>query len=113
VVVLAATNRPSALDEALTRPGRFDRVITIPYPNLRGRLDILAVHARDKPLDTDVNMHRVAQATAGFSGADLMNLMNQSAIEAVRRVCSPNHDASLLLHAFRSLPEYLKGERLL
>ena len=86
--MLAATNRPSALDEALTRPGRFDRVITIPYPNLRGRLDILAVHARDKPLDVDVNMHRVARATAGFSGADLMNLMNQSAVEAVRRVSS-------------------------
>lgn len=84
--MLAATNRPSALDEALTRPGRFDRVITIPYPNLRGRLDILDVHARDKPLDVDVNMHRVARATAGFSGADLMNLMNQSAVEAVRRV---------------------------
>jgi len=94
VVVLAATNRPSALDEALTRPGRFDRVITIPYPNLSGRLDILAVHSRDKPLDADVNMHRVARATAGFSGAELMNLMNQSAIEAVRQVrcehaCSP------------------------
>lgn len=86
VVVLAATNRPSALDEALTRPGRFDRIITIPYPNLRGRLAILEVHARDKPLDADVNMHRVARATAGFSGADLMNLMNQAAVEAVRRV---------------------------
>lgn len=89
MVVLAATNRPSALDEALTRPGRFDRIITIPYPNLRGRLDILAVHARGKPLDADVNMHRIARATAGFSGAELMNLMNQSAIEAVRQVLPP------------------------
>jgi cell division protease FtsH len=86
-VVLAATNRPTALDEALTRPGRFDRVITIPYPNLEGRLDILKVHARDKYLHEDVNMNRVARATAGFSGAELMNLMNQSAIEAVRQVC--------------------------
>lgn len=100
--MLAATNRPSALDEALTRPGRFDRIITIPYPNLQGRLAILAVHTRNKPLDEDVNMHRVARATAGFSGADLMNLMNQSAVESVRRVSF--HAAILLQFCCVLLP---------
>ncbi|KAK9861664.1 hypothetical protein WJX84_001635 [Apatococcus fuscideae] len=84
VVVIAATNRPATLDTALTRPGRFDRVITLPLPNLEGRAEILKVHSRDKRLAEDVDLRRVARATAGSTGADLMNLMNQSAILAVR-----------------------------
>jgi cell division protease FtsH len=90
VVVLAATNRPSSLDSALTRPGRFDRIITIPYPNLLGRLAIIKVHCRDKVMAADVNYHRVARATASFSGADIMNLINLAAIEAAREV-RPSH----------------------
>lgn len=85
VVVLAATNRPGSLDEALTRPGRFDRVISLPLPNLDGRVGILQVHARDKRVDPAVNFRRIARATAGFTGAELMNLMNTAAIEAVRQ----------------------------
>ncbi|KAK9810298.1 hypothetical protein WJX72_008286 [[Myrmecia] bisecta] len=84
VVVMAATNRPAALDSALTRPGRFDRIIQLPLPNLEGRAAILKVHARGKNLSPDVDFSKVARATAGFTGAELMNLMNQSAIRAVR-----------------------------
>ena len=84
--MLAATNRPQSLDEALTRPGRFDRVITVPFPSVAGRIDILKVHARGKRVAANVNWRRIARATSGFSGADLMNLMNTSAIEAVRQV---------------------------
>lgn len=86
VVVIAATNRPSALDSALTRPGRFDRVVHLPFPNVKGRMEILNVHSRDKLVAPDVDFNRVARATAGFTGAQLMNLMNMSALEAVRQV---------------------------
>jgi cell division protease FtsH len=84
VVVLAATNRPESLDPALLRPGRFDRQVEIPLPNLRERAAILAVHAREKKLGPDVDLERVARGTPGFSGADLANLVNEAAIVAVR-----------------------------
>jgi cell division protease FtsH len=84
VVVLAATNRPETLDPALLRPGRFDRQVEIPLPNLRERSAILAVHARDKKLADDVDLDVVARGTPGFSGADLANLLNEAAIVAVR-----------------------------
>ncbi|MCQ4083888.1 ATP-dependent zinc metalloprotease FtsH [Streptomyces sp. RB6PN25] len=84
IVVLAATNRPDALDPALLRPGRFDRQVTVPLPNQAERAAILAVHARDKILAPDVDLDAVARATPGFSGADLANLVNEGAINAVR-----------------------------
>src|SRR5438105_3970293 len=84
VVVLAATNRPETLDPALLRPGRFDRQVEIPLPNLRERAAILAVHAGDKHLDASVDLDVVARGTPGFSGADLANLVNEAAIVAVR-----------------------------
>jgi cell division protease FtsH len=84
IVVLAATNRPEVLDPALLRPGRFDRQITIPLPNLSEREAILRVHCRGKRLDPGVDMNVVARGTPGFSGADLANLVNEAAINAVR-----------------------------
>ncbi|MGW5433892.1 ATP-dependent zinc metalloprotease FtsH [Streptomyces sp. NPDC004059] len=84
IVVLAATNRPESLDPALLRPGRFDRQVTVPLPNQTERAAILAVHARDKKLAPDVDLDAVARATPGFSGADLANLVNEGAINAVR-----------------------------
>ncbi|MGW7001993.1 ATP-dependent zinc metalloprotease FtsH [Streptomyces sp. NPDC054933] len=84
IVVLAATNRPEALDPALLRPGRFDRQVTVPLPNQAERAAILAVHARGKVLAPDVDLDAVARATPGFSGADLANLVNEAAINAVR-----------------------------
>jgi cell division protease FtsH len=84
VVVLAATNRPEVLDPALLRPGRFDRQVTIPLPNVTERTAILKVHCRDKKLAPDVNLDVVARGTPGFSGADLANLANEAAIFAVR-----------------------------
>jgi cell division protease FtsH len=84
IVVLGATNRPEVLDPALLRPGRFDRQITIPLPNLAERAAILAVHCRGKSLDPDVDLDVVARGTPGFSGADLANLVNEAAINAVR-----------------------------
>jgi cell division protease FtsH len=84
VVVLAATNRPETLDRALLRPGRFDRQVEIPLPNVRERAAILAVHADGKRFAPDVDLDAVARATPGFSGADLANLINEAAIVAVR-----------------------------
>ncbi|NIJ12403.1 cell division protease FtsH [Saccharomonospora amisosensis] len=84
IVVLAATNRPESLDPALLRPGRFDRQVTIPLPNQDERRAILAVHARGKQLAPDVDLDRLSRATPGFSGADLANLVNEAAINAVR-----------------------------
>jgi cell division protease FtsH len=84
IVVLAATNRPEVLDPALLRPGRFDRQVVIPLPNVAERQAILAVHCRDKRLGPDVHLDEVARATPGFSGADLANLANEAAICAVR-----------------------------
>ncbi len=84
VIVIAATNRPDVLDPALLRPGRFDRRVMIDLPDIKDREEILAVHARNKPLAADVNLNRLAQRTPGFSGADLANLLNEAAITAAR-----------------------------
>ena len=85
VIVLAATNRPEVLDKALLRPGRFDRRITVDRPNLAGRLATLQVHTRNIRLAEDVNLEKIAQATAGCVGADLANLVNEAALRAVRK----------------------------
>ena len=85
VVVLAATNRPDVLDQALLRPGRFDRQIVVPLPDYEERLPILQVHARNKRMDPDVSLELVARGTPGMSGADLANLVNEAALHAVRR----------------------------
>ena len=84
VIIIAATNRPDILDKALLRPGRFDRQITVNYPDVKGREEILKVHARGKPLGPDVELKTIAKATAGFTGADLENLLNEAALLAVR-----------------------------
>jgi cell division protease FtsH len=84
IVVIAATNRPEVLDQALLRPGRFDRQVTVPLPNLRDRQRILAVHVQGKHLAADVDLGIVARGTAGFSGADLANLVNEAALRAAR-----------------------------
>ncbi|HBD84220.1 MAG TPA: cell division protein FtsH [Dehalococcoidia bacterium] len=85
VIVLAATNRPDILDPALLRPGRFDRQVTLDNPDIRGRKQILEVHSKGKPLSADVDLELVARQTVGFSGADLANLVNESAILAARQ----------------------------
>ena len=85
IIVLAATNRPEMLDKALLRPGRFDRQITIPAPDLKGRLDILKIHSKDKKLSPDVNLESIAEDTAGFTGAELANILNEAAIIATKR----------------------------
>lgn len=85
VIVLAATNRISSLDPALTRPGRFDRKISIGLPDIKGRRDILKIHSKDKPLSDDVDLEKIAYNTAGFSGAELENLLNESALVAARK----------------------------
>ena len=82
IIVMAATNRVDILDPAILRPGRFDRKITVVSPDVRGREDILKVHAKNKPLGDDVNLEQIAQTTAGFTGADLENLLNEAAINA-------------------------------
>eukprot|EP00884_Botryococcus_braunii_P001452 jgi/Botrbrau1/11307/Bobra.0038s0068.1 len=89
VIVLAATNRPDVLDTALTRPGRFDRQITVDRPDVAGRIAILKVHTRNKRLASDVDLDKMARRTPGFTGADLQNLMNEAAILTARR----NRDA--------------------
>ena len=85
VIVIAATNRPDILDRALLRPGRFDRQITVNYPDAKGREDILKVHSRGKPLGPDVNLKNIANSTSGFTGADLANLLNEAALLAARK----------------------------
>ena len=85
IIVMAATNRPDILDSALLRPGRFDRQITIGLPDIKGREDILKVHSKGKPFEESVDMHKVAQTTVGFTGADLANLLNEAALLAARR----------------------------
>lgn len=84
VIVIAATNRPDILDPALLRPGRFDRQVTVNYPDTKGRVEILKVHARKKPLAPDVDLESIAHATVGFTGADLENLLNEAALLAAR-----------------------------
>lgn len=85
VIVIAATNRPDILDKALLRPGRFDRQITVNYPDVKGREDILKVHSRSKPLGPDVSLETIAKSTPGFTGADLENLLNEAALLAARK----------------------------
>lgn len=85
VIMIAATNRPDILDPALTRPGRFDRQILVGYPDIKGREEILKVHAKNKPLAPDVELSTIAKTTAGFTGADLENLLNEAALLAARR----------------------------
>ncbi len=85
VIILAATNRPDVLDPALLRPGRFDRQVVVPLPDVKGRLEILKVHTRNIPLDSDVNLEVIARGTPGFSGADIANLVNEAALLAARK----------------------------
>nr|WP_302450479.1 ATP-dependent zinc metalloprotease FtsH [Enterocloster clostridioformis] len=84
IIVMAATNRVDILDPAILRPGRFDRKVAVGRPDVKGREEILKVHSREKPLSEDVDLHRVAQTTSGFTGADLENLMNEAAIISAR-----------------------------
>ena len=85
IIVMAATNRVDILDPAILRPGRFDRKVAVGHPDVKGREEILRVHAKDKPLGEDVDLRQIAKTTAGFTGADLENLLNEAAIEAARQ----------------------------
>ena len=85
IIVLAATNRPEMLDKALLRPGRFDRQITIPAPDMKGREEILKIHSKDKKLSQDVSLKNIAEDTAGFTGAELANILNEAAIIATKK----------------------------
>src|SRR6202142_4557731 len=85
VIIIAATNRPDVLDPALLRPGRFDRQIVVPVPDVKGRIEILKVHSKNIPLSPDVELEKIARGTPGFSGADLANLINEAALIAARR----------------------------
>lgn len=85
VIILAATNRPDVLDPALLRPGRFDRQVVVPQPDVKGRLEILKVHAKNIPVDESVSLEQIARGTPGFSGADLANLVNEAALLAARK----------------------------
>jgi cell division protease FtsH len=85
VIIIAATNRPDVLDPALLRPGRFDRQVIVPQPDVKGRLEILKVHVRNIPVDDNVNLEKIARGTPGFSGADLANLVNEAALLAARQ----------------------------
>ena len=84
IITLAATNRPDILDPALLRPGRFDRRVVVGRPDLRGRLAILRVHAKNKPLEPDVDLNTIAKKVPGFTGADLANMLNEAALLAAR-----------------------------
>jgi cell division protease FtsH len=95
VIVLAATNRPDVLDKALLRPGRFDRIIEVPYPDLTSREQILFLHSRNVKLDSVVDLHKLAQGTSGFSGADLENLINEAAL-----IASKNNDLVVTMQHF-------------
>jgi cell division protease FtsH len=85
IIIIAATNRPDVLDPALLRPGRFDRQIVVPVPDVKGRIEILKVHSKNIPLSGDVELEKIARGTPGFSGADLANLINEAALIAARR----------------------------
>ncbi len=89
VVVLAATNRPDILDPALIRPGRFDRLIYVPPPDERGRLEIFKVHTRNMPLAEDVNLEELARLTEGYTGADIESLCREAAMSALRKEMKP------------------------
>jgi cell division protease FtsH len=102
VIVMAATNRPDVLDSALLRPGRFDRQIVVPLPDLDERLPILQVHSKNKPFDASVDLEMVARGTPGMSGADLANLVNEAALHAVRR-----HSATIGMEDFETARDRL------
>ena len=91
IIVMAATNRVDILDPAIMRPGRFDRKVYVGRPDIGGREEILAVHAKNKPLGDDVDLKQIAQTTAGFTGADLENLLNEAAIIAAKRKPCVHH----------------------
>ena len=103
VIVLAATNRADILDPALLRPGRFDRQIYVGLPDIKGREEILRVHARNKPLAEDVDLHTVAQATVGFTGADLENLLNEAVIKVI---AGPEKKSRVVIERERKLTAY-------
>lgn len=85
IIVIAATNRPDVIDKALLRPGRFDRKILIPLPDINGRAEIIKVHIKNIPIDNSINIYNLARSTSGFSGADLSNLINESALNAAKK----------------------------
>jgi len=101
IIVMAATNRPDVLDPALLRPGRFDRQVVVPVPDVRGREEILKVHSKNTPLDEDVKLPLIARSTPGFTGADLENLVNESALHAAK-----NNRDKVKMHDF----EYAKDK---
>ncbi len=105
IIIIAATNRPDVLDKALLRPGRFDRIITLEEPDLKDREEILKIHARNKPLEKDVDLKEVAERTLGFSGADLANLLNEAAIYAA----SNNKKTITQLDILNSIEKVLLG----
>ena len=105
VIVMAATNRPDVLDPALLRPGRFDRRVILDLPDINDREDILKIHSKTKPLDDSVNLRRIAERTPGFSGADLANLVNESAILAARE----NRKQVMQLDLINSIEKVLLG----
>ncbi|MFH1404992.1 MAG: ATP-dependent zinc metalloprotease FtsH [Patescibacteria group bacterium] len=105
VIVVAATNRPDVLDPALLRPGRFDRRIIIDMPDIKEREEILSIHAKNKPIEQQVSMHKIAKRTPGFSGADLMNLLNEAAIRIARR----NKTAIAEIDILESIEKVLLG----
>ena len=100
VIVIAATNRPDVLDPALLRPGRFDRQITVGYPDANGRLELLKVYSENKPLSYDVNLEELSLSTIGFTGADIKNLLNEAALIATRKtsneICADDIDEAML-----------------
>lgn len=106
VIVIAATNRPDILDEALTRPGRFDRRVAVEYPDLHGRTEILRVHTRGMPLGSDIELRKLAKNTIGFTGADLKNLCNEAAIYAAR----DEQDLVQDIHFDKALEKLTMGE---
>ena len=94
VIVIGATNRPDMLDPALLRPGRFDRVVKIPLPDLESRKQILKIHTEKKPLADDVNIDDLAKRTDGYSGADLSSLVNEAVMLTIRKLVSSDKDIS-------------------
>ena len=100
IIVMSATNRVDILDPAILRPGRFDRKVAVGRPDVKGREEILTVHTKNKPMSDDVDIHRIAQTTAGFTGADLENLMNEAAILAAKEkspcICQENIEKAFI-----------------
>ncbi len=102
IIVMAATNRVDILDPAILRPGRFDRKVVVGRPDVKGREEILKVHAKNKPLGDDVDLKQIAQTTAGFTGADLENLLNEAAILAAKENRDTFSSLISVMHLSRS-----------